>query len=589
MKDSELLVWQHLALLAKLFPVRDCAVVGIGSWLEPWFKLLTESNSSNVLFVDADISTIQRFELNIPEKQGLRVEQQTISKNGGETAFYMVANRSESSLIPPDSLQHLWPNIQMVEERTVDSVPLSTYLEESGLSPNWLVIDCLPGVGLIDDAIALLAALDVVILRMTMDDHSTTLADCSRQYTDTLMTTHGFRCLGYGRERHPGLGHGLYVRDYSSLLSRCQEECALCQKEKNRLQDENAGLNHQNATLKSELDALLPTLKQLEDTVTKQKNAVAYLHEASDKALKSWNQSRDSVGKAIVGLDPQSVTELLEKSIGMGEHTMMEAKLLSLVLKLGEELAKIRHSMETRGTRQTERIIQQLESHMGIQYFLTQTRFLPDMHLWPISPDVALWIMALVSRGNYDLVLEYGSGTSTLLMAQTIQRSLTAGTLSRAPIQVAFEHLEKYHTKTADLLEQNGHRTHVQLELAPLLPYSASDDVTYSYYSCGEKLDTLSMQLANCDRPLKMFMLVDGPPGDTNRHARYPALPMVLDRFNNIEVDLLLDDYGRREEKEILDKWKTDLESRGVVYELEERKMEKGACLLQFRYLNSRN
>jgi hypothetical protein len=46
-------------------------------------------------------------------------------------------------------------------------------------------------------------------------------------------------------------------------------------------------------------------------------------------------------------------------------------------------------------------------------------------------------------------------------------------------------------------------------------------------------------------------------------------------------MDILLDDYNRKEEKEIVDLWLNDLERLGFGVERVVRKMEKGACLLK--------
>ena len=81
----------------------------------------------------------------------------------------------------------------------------------------------------------------------------------------------------------------------------------------------------------------------------------------------------------------------------------------------------------------------------------------------------------------------------------------------------------------------------------------------------------------------KILVLVDGPPGATNLHARYPALPIIMEEigFNNFSVDFLVDDYGRQEEKEVVEKWKKDVEQAGFDYSNEIIASEKGFSIFR--------
>ena len=53
------------------------------------------------------------------------------------------------------------------------------------------------------------------------------------------------------------------------------------------------------------------------------------------------------------------------------------------------------------------------------------------------------------------------------------------------------------------------------------------------------------------------MVIVDGPPGNIQRLARYPALPLLADRLSDKAV-VVLDDCFRHAEKEIVARWLRD-------------------------------
>ena len=214
---------------------------------------------------------------------------------------------------------------------------------------------------------------------------------------------------------------------------------------------------------------------------------------------------------------------------------------------------------------------------MGVQNYLNHGEHLPGMHGWPISPDFALYLVELIDGNDYDLIIEFGSGTSTVIIAKALARIARQQHGKPATVQVAFEHLEKYHAQTQANLQHAGLLDAVQLELAPLADFKAPNGSTYSYYSCHAALHELAEQLSS---DIKILIIVDGPPASIGKHARYPAVPSVLAGFKGAHIDILLDDYIREDEKEIVQLWLKDIEVEGLTAQMSTRKMEKDACLI---------
>jgi len=244
-----------------------------------------------------------------------------------------------------------------------------------------------------------------------------------------------------------------------------------------------------------------------------------------------------------------------------------------------DELIRARKFLESLFKKELFNATKQIEAFCGVQHYLQSGELIGDMHGWLISPDFALYLIELLESNDYDLVIEFGSGTSTVLIAKTLQRIAGRGEGQAPAKQVAFEHLEEYYQKTLVHLQQAQLEEKVDLVLAPLQPYTAFNGQTYLYYTCQETL----AGLANLFRlaELRIFLLVDGPPAATGQHARYPAAPLVLEYFAGARVDILLDDYIRNDEKEIAQQWLTDIQDKGLQYQLIEKKLEKDACLIR--------
>ncbi|MCQ4253824.1 class I SAM-dependent methyltransferase [Stutzerimonas stutzeri] len=272
----------------------------------------------------------------------------------------------------------------------------------------------------------------------------------------------------------------------------------------------------------------------------------------------------------------QAVAEQLQKQ---------NAELSQQLSKQGDDLIKVRKDLESAVKKEILNATQQLEAYLGVQSFLNHGERIPGMHGWPISPDFALYLIELIDSNDYDLIIEFGSGTSTIVMAKALARIAPRRQQKPKPLQVAFEHLEQYHAQTQANLQQAGLADAVQLVLAPLEPYTAQNGKTYPYYSCHAALADLASQLT-VEQP-KVLVMVDGPPASTGKHARYPAVPAVLAHFQHARLDILLDDYFRDDEKEVAALWKKDFEIADHNATSEIMKLEKEAFFISSQNINT--
>ncbi len=168
------------------------------------------------------------------------------------------------------------------------------------------------------------------------------------------------------------------------------------------------------------------------------------------------------------------------------------------------------------------------------------TRFSPRAPLpivggWALSPSALLWLVDFVERAAPSMVVECGSGTSTLWLAHAV-RERGAGRV------IALEHDAHFAEKTREMLRVHGLEDWAEVRLAPLTE-TTTPRGTFSWYDVEPPL-TESIDL----------LIVDGPPKTTGRLARYPALP-VLTKWLSTGAHILVDDVSRPDEQEAVAYW----------------------------------
>lgn len=506
--------------LEYLFPCTGLIYVGAGNGS----ALNGEhfSRISRLLAIEADDLAFSYLENNLQNRTGWTALKALVGKDEAKTSFFAASNPNESGLLNPEALKSVWRNLTCLGSRPQASTTLSSVLRNECQAEhyNWLRIDCLPPASILRGIEKHLEQFDVIDVRVL--DHAAGILEdgCTKPECDTLLIPLGYQ-MGFVEEAtNPMVHRVLYVRDGRACLSIQAEQI----RRESQIQIEHLTKD------KGEAEKLAA-------------ERVALLEALPIPVLSS----------AI-----QNLAEKMEKQ--------------------GTDLIKLRKHLESTMKQEMLNSTQQLEAFLNIQNFFNHGEYLKAMHGWPVSPDFALYLIDLLERNDYDLILEFGSGTSTVIMAKAIARLNRKSRGKPAVVQAAFEHLKKYHDQTLANLQSSGVADAVQLILAPLQPYQAANGNTYSYYACHEKLAELAESLKTSS--IKMLIVVDGPPGSIGKHARYPALPAVLAHFKSKNIDIVLDDYFRDDEKEVGKLWENDLDLTGFQVQTETVKMEKDAFFI---------
>ena len=259
-----------------------------------------------------------------------------------------------------------------------------------------------------------------------------------------------------------------------------------------------------------------------------------------------------------------------------------ETALAVQLRKQADQFVSLRKNLSANLKTEVANATRQIGDFISLQnYFRTgqHSGIMLETNGWAVSSDFMLYLVKLIDMNDYDLIIEFGSGSSTLAIAKTLA-NLAPSRKDKPPVCFAsFDHLKQFYQQTQALLEHAGLGDFVQLHLAPLADYTAPNGNHYPYYNCQTILAALAQKHAK--KPLRLLVCVDGPPGSTAKHARYPAGPMLISCFKGANIDLLMDDAARTDEKEIISLWKNDIVQSGLSATETQIKLEKGACLIK--------
>jgi predicted O-methyltransferase YrrM len=219
--------------------------------------------------------------------------------------------------------------------------------------------------------------------------------------------------------------------------------------------------------------------------------------------------------------------------LGTSAGAVPTAGLMALGLLLGGLLLLLRHNLELAsriGTlskesqrtfaearrigsnldQQLKQTFRQLEASQNLNALLPPSDVLPATRGWAASPDLLMVLVDLVITERPSLVVECGSGASTLWIALAMRRFGIDGRV------VALDHDPVFGGKTRDFLARHGVADLAEVRDAPLENFTL-DDQTYSWYARKAWDDLTGIDL----------LFVDGPPAATGHQARYPALPLL--------------------------------------------------------------
>ena len=183
----------------------------------------------------------------------------------------------------------------------------------------------------------------------------------------------------------------------------------------------------------------------------------------------------------------------------------------------------------------------------------------PTMGGWAASADVVTLLVGELLRLRPRLVVECGSGVSTLWTALAIEHH---GLDCRV---VSLDHDPYFAEQTRRSLRAHGVEQHVEVRDSQLVPTELDGHPTAWYDQAA---------LAGLDDIGLLF--VDGPPDATGPLVRYPAVPLLRSRLAPTAT-IVLDDLIRPGEKEVVARWRLQLGD----FEVQQLPLQKGAAVFR--------
>ncbi len=163
----------------------------------------------------------------------------------------------------------------------------------------------------------------------------------------------------------------------------------------------------------------------------------------------------------------------------------------------------------------------------AMQQLLSLLKFsapVPPTRSWAASPDLLLTLAQLVRTHNPKLVVELGSGVSTLVVAKAGAKKV-----------ISIDNSAEFAGKTREVLKEHKVRG-VDIRVAELKAHISGVD----WYDTNVIKDLKRIDL----------LIVDGPPGSKNPQARMPARAEFIAKLSPKAI-IVIDDVNRDGERKL--------------------------------------
>lgn len=182
----------------------------------------------------------------------------------------------------------------------------------------------------------------------------------------------------------------------------------------------------------------------------------------------------------------------------------------------------------------------EVEALLQLFHGFTPRAPMPSSGGFALNPIDLLDLLQLIRTRKPKLVLELGSGTSTVWIAYALEA--IGGRL------VSLDHDPGYAEKTRAALAAHRLDKVAEVRDAPLRPVLL-DGRSFPWYDTDALADLREVDL----------LLIDGPPEKTGPDARYPAMSVLEERLADTAT-VVFDDAHRQDEQAALRRWTETIE-----------------------------
>jgi len=201
----------------------------------------------------------------------------------------------------------------------------------------------------------------------------------------------------------------------------------------------------------------------------------------------------------------------------------------------------------------------QMEAFNGLMSLLQLRAPLPPTRGWAASPDYLALVAGEIMGQRPQLILECGSGISTVIAAYCLEK-IGSGKI------VSLEQDAAHAGRTSDMLRLHGLDEYAEVVHSPIAEIEVDGNFMQWYDTRAlDGLDGIGM------------VVVDGPSLSKGPLRRYPVLPLVADHLDK-EAVVILDDADRPDERAVFARWASEYPAAVSRFEW----TEKGTSILRF-------
>ena len=273
----------------------------------------------SVMFIEADETHAEKLAAALHGHPGWTSHIALMSDSEGEKDFYMATNPGESGVLRPENLSRFWRNLKTKELRAIKTTTLDVQLaasDEANPITNYVVIDCLPALPVLQGAKNNIAGWDVIIARVVLDESQLSGQGARKSELDSFLKAHGYICVALEEENQPALGRALYVRDWKTLFHSRRNEHQTQIQQLSQARDEQA-------KLAAERQAQIQQLTQARDEQ-------ARLAVERQTQIQQLAQARDEQAKHLGKLNQELSDARQTVSLSVKLQTLREADLKDL-------------------------------------------------------------------------------------------------------------------------------------------------------------------------------------------------------------------------------------------------------------------
>lgn len=274
--------------------------------------------------------------------------------------------------------------------------------------------------------------------------------------------------------------------------------------------------------------------------------------------MKRLFSKRGILAVALVGFVGTAVLTVV---MGWGGPTLailwLQWLLLLLCLQIYRVLMPLHSQTIDEHARTRVLLMRQVQALFQLHQDIAPRVPLPPLGEYAATPDLLATLVALVRENRPQVIVELGSGSSTLVCGYALE-SVGQGQI------LSFDHEAEYAAATNASLAVHGLSNCATVHHAALRETQYGSESWRWYDLNPENLPPIEM------------LIVDGPPMTTGRLARYPALPILWPRLAPSAV-IVVDDANRPDETEMVQRWMEEFPG----LRLEVMAHEKGTVILR--------